>query len=94
MTYIERLIKEILIEFPKLADKPELVDLYAAIVLAKGIDLDNRAVHDAWSVWQNRIRPDHRSIIDYDDLSPEVQDMDTKYTRGLILAALRADVRV
>jgi hypothetical protein len=94
MTYIEKLIAEILYEFPKLADKPELVDLYAAIVLAKGIELDNRAVHDAWSVWKNRTQPDHRSIIDYDDLSPEVQEMDTKYTRGLVLAALRAGVRV
>jgi hypothetical protein len=94
MTYIERLIAEILTEFPKLEGKPELVDLYAAIVLAKGIDLTNEDVHDAWAIWQNRIRPDHRSIIEYDKLTPEVQDLDTKYTRGLVHAALRANVRV
>lgn len=92
MTYIERLITEIQEEFPRLP--AELVDLYAAIVLAKGLDLTNEDVHDAWAIWKNRTFPEHRSIIEYDKLTPEVQDLDTKYTRGLVHAALRADVRV
>jgi hypothetical protein len=41
-------------------------------------------VHDAWSVWRNKTDPDHRSLIPFDDLTPEVQQLDSKYREAII----------
>ena len=56
-----------------------LLRLYALLVLVKGVDTSNEDVHDAWSVWCDLDTPGHRSLIPFDDLTPEVQALDTKY---------------
>lgn len=84
MNYIEVLRSAIVEELPGLPD--QLVDLYTNVGLSLGRFVDNEAVHEAWSIWQNRINPDHPSLIPYHQLSKEKQDLDTKYTEGIFRA--------
>lgn len=90
--YIQQ-VKDALSEFhPSLA--PELLDAYALLVLVRGEDVTLKDVHDAWSVWKNNIRPDHRSLIPFEELSPEVQAMDEKYANSIrIVATIRKVVQ-
>lgn len=56
-----------------------LLDLYALLALTFGEDTSSEHVHDAWSVWRSRTRPDHRSLVPFVKLTPEVQKLDEKY---------------
>jgi DNA-binding winged helix-turn-helix (wHTH) protein len=44
-----------------------LVDLCTLLVLRRGEATTREDVHDAWSVWQSREQPDHRSLRRQDD---------------------------
>jgi hypothetical protein len=57
----------------------ELLDVYALLVLIKGTDTTSKNVHDAWSVWQNNINPKHKSLMPFEALPPEIQELDDKY---------------
>lgn len=54
---------------------PELVDLYTLLVLTCGTYVDLEDVHDAWAVWTAARRPDRRSLIPFDDLAADVQQL-------------------
>jgi len=77
MNYVERIIVALIAENPNL--NKDLAEFYALLVLIKGHETTQEDVHDAWSIWQSRIRPDHRSIKWFGELSPAVQDLDQKY---------------
>jgi hypothetical protein len=66
---------------PKLDER--LVDLYVLLSLIKGDSVTQEDIHDAWSVWKNKIRPDARSLIPFDQLSPEIQQLDQKYVDSI-----------
>ncbi len=59
--------------------EPELTRYYLLLMMVKGSDVTNKDVHDAWAVWRNETRPDHKSIVEFDDLSEPVQAMDTPF---------------
>lgn len=83
--YIQQ-VKDALSEFhPNLA--PELLEMYALLVLVLGEDVTLKDVHDAWSVWKNQHRADHRSLVPFEQLSPEVQAMDEKYAKSIRIVA-------
>ncbi len=63
----------------------DLLRMYALLALVKGVEVTNKDVHDAWSAWTAIGRPDHRSLVPFDELTPDVQELDTKYR-----AAIRA----
>lgn len=86
MTNYVQQIKDALKELHPRMDS-ELLDVYALLVLVKGEDVTLKDVHDAWSVWKNNIRPDHRSLIEFDELTPEVQALDQKYADSIRLVA-------
>lgn len=65
----------------------ELLDVYTLLVLVKGEDVTLKDVHDAWAVWKNNIRPDHHSLIEFDELTEEVQELDRKYAESIALVA-------
>lgn len=67
--------------------KGELLDLYTLLVFTKGVDCTLKDVHDAWSVWTNLRRPDHRSLIPFEQLTVEVQELDREYADGIIETA-------
>lgn len=65
----------------------DLLDMYSLLVLVKGKETTLEDVHDAWSVWCNLTRPDHKSLIPFSELSEEVQELDRKYTNAIIKVA-------
>lgn len=84
MNYVQEKIDEL----GKILNLPaELMDLYILLVFVKGEDVTLKDVHDAWSVWKNRIRPDHHSLIPFDELSEAVQELDRKYAEGIAKVA-------
>ncbi len=60
-----------------------LLDLYTMLVFVKGNDVTWKDVHDAWAVWKNNEVPDHKSLIPYEDLTPEVQQLDEEYAHAI-----------
>lgn len=94
MTYVERIAERVYFRCREEGDKtwaklPRyqqlLYRMYALLVLTKGMDTTNEHVHDAWSVWETQVGlPWRRSIVPYDQLPPEVQEMDTRYTEAII----------
>ena len=87
MNYIQK-IKEELNNKLKMGEKyKDLLDVYALLVLVKGTKCTNEDVHDAWSVWCNLREPTHRSLIPFDKLTKEVQDLDSKYRDEIISVA-------
>ena len=84
MNYIQR-IKSMLSK--KLDIKDDLLDLYSLLVLVKGTKCTLEDVHDAWAVWQNKYKSDHKSLIPFENLSPEVQGLDREYTEAIVEVA-------
>ena len=60
-----------------------LLDLYTLLLLTKGLKTTNKDVHEAWAIYTNQINPRHKSLIPFEDLTKEVQDLDTLYTEAI-----------
>lgn len=56
-----------------------LYRIYAVLALAKGEATTMEDVHDAWAAWTAEDRPDHESLIRFDKLRPDIQEMDRLY---------------
>jgi hypothetical protein len=67
---------------------PELIDLYALLVHTTGTGTTLEDVHEAWAVWRNRTKPDHKSLVPFDELTPEIQEYDRKYMDAIHQVAL------
>ena len=61
----------------------------ACVSASTGNPITNEAIHDAWSIWKNTIDNTHKSIIPYNKLSIEIQELDTPYTDAVNRAADR-----
>lgn len=81
INYVEAMRELIVRELPGLPDR--LVDGYTLLALDRGASTTMQSVHDAWSVWMNRDRPDHPSLIPYGQLTREKQELDRKYMEGI-----------
>ena len=79
--YVEQVRDKLAQRLPTLDDA--LLDLYTLLAIQYGTNVDAVTVHNAWSVWQNRIDPDHRSLIPFPMLSPEVQALDEPYAEAI-----------
>lgn len=90
MNYIQPVIDALNEELPGLP--PELVDLYALLATTLGVSTTLEDVHDAWAIWKNRIKPDHKSLIPFDQLTREVQELDRKYMDGIHKVARQLDL--
>jgi hypothetical protein len=66
---------------------PDLVRLYALLALTKGADTTLRDVHDAWALWRTTTRPNHRSLVPFDELSADVQELDRPYRDAIARVA-------
>jgi len=88
MNYIDK-IKEMLdAELNMMGtDYVGLLDLYGLLVMVVGENCTNEHIHDAWSVWQNRTEPTHRSLKPFNELTKEVQDLDEPYRQAVIKVA-------
>ncbi|QNN99275.1 hypothetical protein SEA_FAUST_203 [Streptomyces phage Faust] len=79
--YVQEVLDELDNKIGGLPD--ELLDLYGLLVFVKGENVTLEDVHDAWAIWKNRIRPDHKSLIPFNDLTLEVQELDRKYADAI-----------
>lgn len=81
MTYVEEARERLVAAFPKLGEecRSDLLDLYTLLVLIRGEEATEKHVHDAWSVRTSRVRPDHWSIVPFEELSEETRRRDAKY---------------
>lgn len=79
--YVQRVIRDLSERLPDC--DMDLVDLYALLALARGRATTLEDVHDAWAIWRNTSNPEHRSLIPFADLSPEVREMDRKYMKAI-----------
>ena len=88
MNYIED-VAQALDNILKMTDTPYvgLLGVYALLVFTVGEKCTNENIHDAWSIWQTRTEPEHRSLIPFDELTKEVQDLDTEYRDAVIEVA-------
>jgi hypothetical protein len=84
MNYVEAFRSEVAKELPGLPDA--LLDMYTLLGLRFDELVNEEDVHDAWSVWKNTIDPKHKSLIPFEELSLEVQQLDTKYVEGIVRA--------
>jgi hypothetical protein len=91
MNYVEEIRTQLAARLPKL--DPALLDLYTLLGIEFGTTTDAVMVHNAWAIWQNRTQPDHRSLIPFPYLAPEVQELDVPYVdaiREAVCAAAEA----
>lgn len=57
----------------------ELLDLYTLLVLVKGDRCLLDDVHEAWAIWRSRTDSAHRSLIPFNQLRVDVQELDREY---------------
>jgi hypothetical protein len=79
--YVQVVRDELVERLPNL--DAALIDLYTLLALQYGQQVDAVMVHNAWSVWCNRTQPDHRSLIPFPFLAPEVQELDEPYVDAI-----------
>lgn len=87
MSYVEQVRAAVHVRKPNL--EPDLLDLYTLLALVKGDQVTLEDVHDAWAVWRSRTRPDHKSLIPFDQLSEAVQALDQPYADAIAAAGRR-----
>lgn len=85
MSYVGDVIARVNAESPGLDHR--LTELYALLALAKGTDTTLEDVHDAWCLWRSATRPDHSALVPFDQLRPEVQELDREYAEAIHRAA-------
>lgn len=81
MNYVQHVINKLHIEIPDL--DPWLALQYAQLTITKGEATTPEDVHDAWAIWRNYTKPDHASIVPFDQLTPEVQELDLPYMNAI-----------
>ena|SRR5271170_4498946 len=57
----------------------DLLRYYTLLALTRGMNTSLENVHDAWSAWRTVTKPDHKSLIPFKDLTPEIQEYYRKY---------------
>lgn len=85
MTYIQDAVEAMTKALP---DQPEeLLRLYALLALTAGVDTTWEDVHDAWALWRDKTRSDHPSIVPFNELEYEVQELDLPYQKAIVKVA-------
>lgn len=87
MNYLDKIAAEI----QRIAD-PEAVPpdedlplyrLYAVLLLAKGQDVTEEDVHNAWAAWASDHEPDSRHLLPFKELSIRAQRKDRVYVEAI-----------
>jgi hypothetical protein len=92
VNYLDELASRIRAEVPP-GDLPHddtkaLFRLYAVLLLAKGEDVTQADVHNAWSAWMADRDGDHESLVPYQELAPGTTADDEPF-----VAAIRSVAR-
>jgi len=79
--YIERIATKLseVLESQGEQDR-DLLRIYALLILMKpDDDYHLEDIHNAWAVWRSGSNPLHKSLVPFDDLTPEVQALDQPF---------------
>ncbi|RSS41625.1 hypothetical protein [Streptomyces sp. WAC08241] len=91
MTYLDSLAELIRSCLPLGAEPPKdsaaLFRMYAVLLKAKGEQVTDEDVHDAWSAWMQDVDNRHEALIPFDDLDPETRAFDAPYAEAIRVAA-------
>jgi hypothetical protein len=60
---------------------------YAVLLRAKGANVSNSDIHDAWAAWIAARDPTHTALIPYENLSEQVQEQDRAFATAVRRAA-------
>ncbi|MFI6850028.1 hypothetical protein OG535_40055 [Kitasatospora sp. NBC_00085] len=69
------------------ADSDDLFRIYAVLLRAKGEQVTDEDVHDAWSAWMQSADPTHRALLPFQNLPAEIRAFDTPYAEAIRAAA-------
>lgn len=64
-----------------------LLRAYAVLLRAKGQNVTQSDVHDAWSAWMATQEPDHESLVPYSALAEDIRDQDRVFAEAIRRAA-------
>lgn len=90
MNYIDEIARAI---YARTADdEPDESDMrlyriYAVLASAVGEGVTEAMVHDAWSAWMADDKPEHRSLVPFEELTPDVRDLDLPYRLAIAVVA-------
>ncbi len=80
MNYIQQIQSEL---SKHMRVSKRLLSYYSLLVITLGEDTTLADVHDAWAIDKNINMPEHRSIILFEKLTPEVQELDRNYMEAI-----------
>lgn len=85
LNYVDKIVKRL---EDVLGDcEVDLLHYYALLVLVVGVNVTEEHVHDAWATWRTTTRPTHTFLVPFDQLSAEVQALDTHYADAIRVVA-------
>jgi hypothetical protein len=91
VTYLDHLASLIRSFLPSTAEPPadsdDLFRIYAVLLQAKGEQVTDEDVHDAWSAWMQSVNSSHHALVPFHELSPEIRAADTPYAEAIRSAA-------
>lgn len=61
----------------------DLLRYYALLVLVLGPETTEEDTHNAWALWRTATRPNHKSLVPFEGLAPDVQALETKYAEAI-----------
>ncbi|GDY71052.1 hypothetical protein SAV31267_005370 [Streptomyces avermitilis] len=61
--------------------------IYAVLLEAKGEQVTDEDVHNAWSAWMQSVDSSHAALIPFFDLPPETRAFDAPYAEAIREAA-------
>lgn len=76
-TYLDTVRTALDVELPGL--HPHLLDMYSLLVYVKGQQVTHEDVHNAWALWTASSNPNHIYMLPFDELPPDVRDLDGPY---------------
>jgi hypothetical protein len=71
------------------ADSDGLFRIYAVLLQAKGEEVTDEDVHNAWSAWMQSVDSTHEALVPFRDLDPETRAFDAPYAQAIRVAARR-----
>lgn len=91
MTYLDPLAALIRSCLSPDAEPPEdsaaLFRMYAVLLKAKGEQVTDEDVHDAWAAWMQTVNSTHEALVPFGDLDPETRAFDAPYAEAIRAAA-------
>ncbi|MGW0788666.1 DUF7701 domain-containing protein [Streptomyces sp. NPDC002911] len=64
--------------------------MYAVLLKAKGEQVTDEDVHDAWSAWMQTVNSAHEALVPFGDLAPETRAFDAPHAEAIRAAARQA----